>query len=56
MTAAKSTEAIKMTPTWWQQAMPTDMTTEALIGVTTDAMIVGTPGRTTGVEVPATAV
>ena len=55
MTAAKSTEAIETMPTWWRQAMPTNVTTEAMTNVTTDATIVGTPGRTTGVEVPATA-
>ena len=55
MTAAKSTEAIEMMPTWWRQATPTDMMTEAMISVMTDAMIVGTPGRTTSVEVPTTA-
>ena len=55
MTTAKSTEAIETTPTWWRRAMPTDAMTEAMTGMTTDVTIVGMPGRTTGMEVPATA-
>ena len=54
-TAAKSTEAIETTLIWWRRAMPTDVMTEAMTGVMTDATIVGMPGRTIGVEVPATA-
>ena len=54
-TAAKSTEAIETTLIWWRRATPTDETTEAMTGMTTDTTIVGTPGRTTDVEVLATA-